>query len=234
MGAVFEAGVQLFMFRGLASAGPASQGKMLIKSSDEKYVTGEYAKCRGFKSAVIISAGIYMDEFTEKEFTRIIGGFPQITDDEGYRTLPLSMGAGRAGSPWFPSKMTLAIMCMVCCSNPEHYNSQLVQALSTLITPQETVVQVFERHTGQQARFIPVTDLQIVDTQGNLALENLKDNLRFLHCCDGRYFGVPSDVTQARLLKAQANQAKGFPEGHGLMSLAHWFDQYLSSRIAAH
>ncbi|KID67412.1 NmrA family protein, partial [Metarhizium hybridum] len=223
----FEAGVQHFVYSGLVSASLATNGQVPSSSFDEKHAIGEYAKCKGFKSVVIVSAGWYMENHTLPEFVELMGGFPFTADADGYLSLRLPRIGGDDKLPFIAMKDDYGDLVHGVLLQPDAYNGQLIQAASEMAKPDELVAK-FQRMTGKKSRYLAIEDWRTIETYGSPDVEGLKTMYGFCQYVDGKYYGVPSSLEQAKELKAKAIVAKGLPkEEHPLLNLEEFIKKYL-------
>ncbi|KAM4057801.1 nmrA-like family protein [Hirsutella rhossiliensis] len=222
--AAFEAGVQYFVYSGLASATLTTHGAVSSEGFDEKYAVGEYAKIRGFKSVVIVSAGWYMENNLVREFAAEMGGFPFDVDDEGYLTFRAPRWGGTDEVPFISMEDDYGDLVHGVLLAPELYNGRFIHGISDKAKC-EKMVSEFQKITGKKARYVPI-DWKSIDTRGDPDLETVKAMFGFLQHSGGRYFGEVDDIGPARELKARATAAKGFPEE--LMTLERWMHKHYS------
>ncbi|KID77903.1 NmrA-like family domain-containing oxidoreductase himF [Metarhizium brunneum] len=223
----FEAGVQHFVYSGLVSASLATNGQVPSSSFDEKHAIGEYAKSKGFKSVVIVSAGWYMENHTLPEFVELMGGFPFTADADGYLSLRLPRIGGDDKLPFIAMKDDYGDLVHGVLLQPETYNGQLIQAASEMAKPDELVAK-FQRMTGKKSRYLAIEDWRTIETYGSPDIEGLKTMYAFCQYVDGKYYGVPSSLEQAKELKAKAIVAKGLPrEEYPLLNLEEFIKKYL-------
>ncbi|KJZ75357.1 hypothetical protein HIM_05283 [Hirsutella minnesotensis 3608] len=206
--AAFEAGVDVFVYSGLASASLLSQGATPSRLFDEKHTIGTYAQAKGFKTAVVIAAGWYMENHTSRELAKLLGGFPYEDDADGYRTLRTPRWGGDGKMPLIAVEEDWGDLVHGVLLDPGSYDKQFIQGISDLVTP-EDLTKLFQSVTGTRSRFVPVEDWKSFEMRGNPALGCICDMFGFLQLCQGRYFGMSNDLSEARKLKKSASAAKG-------------------------
>lgn len=244
--AAFEAGVQHFIYSGLVSATLLTHGNVPSSSFDgclpcisilylsskannviEKHTIGEYAKSKGFKSVVIVSAGWYFENHLDPWFAQHLGGFPTTPDEDGYLTLRMPRMGGNDEIPFIAMEADYGDLVHAVLLEPESYNGQLIQAISQLGKP-EKLVSTFQKRAysfpdeaeaqlmnlycvvaGRKARCIILEDWKSLQTYDDPNISALKTMFGFCQYTGGQYFGVPYDVEVARRLKAKASLARG-------------------------
>ncbi|KAF6827170.1 NmrA family protein [Colletotrichum plurivorum] len=72
--AVVEAGVQVFVYSGMASPRDITKGAMTAKAFEEKHAIGEYARSKPSLTVVEVSPGWYMENFLDPELAPVFGG----------------------------------------------------------------------------------------------------------------------------------------------------------------
>ncbi|KAJ6440256.1 NmrA family protein [Purpureocillium lavendulum] len=226
--AAFEAGVQHFLYSGLASTTATTNGAITCRDFEEKYAVGEYAKTKGFKSVVIISMGWYMENHIIEENADMMGGFPFHPDAEGYLTLQMPGWGGDGNVPWINVEEDYGDIAHGVLLDPETYNGRLIQTMSQLAKP-EALTDEFAKLTGKKARSVDV-DWKSFDTYGSPDLESIKNMWGFLEHSGGKYYGEAYDLEPAKALKAKAAAAKGRPEGErGLSTLSQFVAKHFSN-----
>jgi uncharacterized protein YbjT (DUF2867 family) len=96
-----EAGVQHFVYSGMASAAKITEGAIPADAFDEKNEIGNYAQNKGaFSTTTVVSAGWYLENFFNKEFAGLFGGFPFEADEEGFLTFRSPKWGGKEDVPF--------------------------------------------------------------------------------------------------------------------------------------
>ncbi|KAI9163046.1 NmrA-like family domain-containing oxidoreductase lnaB [Paramyrothecium foliicola] len=221
--AAAEAGVQHFVYSGMASAKEITNGEIPNQPFDEKHAVGEYAKTKGFKTVALVSPGWYMENHLVEELAPVIGGFPFTPDGEGYLTLQVPRWGGNEEIPFIAIGQDYGDLVHGVFLNPDKYNGRLIHGASQSISA-EAFVQAFEKVTGKKSRYIAVEDWKSFETYGRGDLETIKYMFGFCQHSGGKYYGVPNDVSTPAALKAAAARAKG-KAGEGSLTTAEGFFQ---------
>ncbi|KAF5723861.1 hypothetical protein FMUND_1470 [Fusarium mundagurra] len=132
--AAVKAGVQHFVFSGMVSATNITNGAVPNPSFDEKHAIAEYAKAKRFKSVVVISPGWYMENHLVQEVPGLFGGFPFLTDKEGYVTLRFPHWGGNEEMPFISIEHDYGDIVNGVFQEPEKYHGQLIQGISESAT----------------------------------------------------------------------------------------------------
>ncbi|KAF5535364.1 hypothetical protein FMEXI_10850 [Fusarium mexicanum] len=219
--AAVKAGVHHFVFSGMVSATKITNGAVPNASFDEKHAIAEYAKRSNFKSVVVISPGWYMENHLVQEAPGLFGGFPFLTDEEGYVTLRFPRWGGNEEMPFISMENDFGDIVNGVFQEPEKYHGQLIQGISES-APASRMAEAFETATGKRCRFIPDDDWESFNTHGQRALEGVKYTFGFCQYSGGLYYGEPNDLTMARVLKRVAKKVQG-ESGGELMTLERFF-----------
>ncbi|RKL03686.1 hypothetical protein BFJ68_g11430 [Fusarium oxysporum] len=219
--AAVKAGVQHFVFSGMVSAIKITNGAVPNPSFDEKHSIAEYAKGKNFKSVVVVSPGWYMENHLVQEAPGLFGGFPFLTDEEGYVTLRFPRWGGNEEMPFVSIEHDYGDIVNGVFQEPEKYHGQLIQGISES-APASRMAEAFETATGRRCRFIPDDDWESFDTRGQRALEGVKYTFGFCQYSGGLYYGKPNDLAMARMLKRVAKKVQG-ESGGELMILKRFF-----------
>lgn len=120
------------------SDGVKKKGQMTTNTTclDKAAVT-EYAKTRGFKSAVAVSPGWYLENHLSEELAPAIGGFPFVVDEEGQLTLRVPRWGGDDKIPFIGIGDDYGDIVHGVLLSPEEYNGKLVQGVSVSATAHE-------------------------------------------------------------------------------------------------
>ncbi|KAK7598716.1 hypothetical protein V3481_000334 [Fusarium oxysporum f. sp. vasinfectum] len=219
--AAVKAGVQHFVFSGMVSATRITNGAVPNPSFDEKHSIAEYAKGKNFESVVVVSPGWYMENHLVQEAPGLFGGFPFLTDEEGYVTLRFPRWGGNEEMPFVSIEHDYGDIVNGVFQEPEKYHGQLIQGISES-APASRMAEAFETATSRRCRFIPDDDWESFDTHGQRALEGVKYTFGFCQYSGGLYYGEPNDLTVARMLKRVAKKVQG-ESGGELMTLKRFF-----------
>lgn len=84
--------------------------------------------------------------------------------------------------------------------------------------------------TGKKSRFNEIKDWKTFETYGDPEVETVKNLFGFVNYTGGHYFGVPSDITLSRKLKADAAAAKGLGAEDGKLTTV---DQFAKKVLSA-
>ncbi|KAH7148454.1 hypothetical protein EDB81DRAFT_463608 [Dactylonectria macrodidyma] len=207
--AAVEAGVRHFVYSGMESASKITNGAVPNKAFEDKHEVGEFAKSKDvFETVNIVSPGWYMENHLVEEVAPAMGGFPFVTDEEGYLTLHVPRWGGNEEIPFISIIEDYGDLVHGVFLAPEKYSGRLVQGISDSRTA-DHLVSGFQKATGQKARFVPIEDWKTMETYGVGAFETVKNMFGFCQHSGGLYYGVPNDVVTAGELKARAAEAKG-------------------------
>ncbi|EFZ01864.1 NmrA-like family protein [Metarhizium robertsii] len=220
--AAFEAGAEVLIYSGSASPAEITNGSITSAGMDEKYIVAEYAKAKGFKSAVNVGTGWYMENHFNPEVAVLLGGLPYTEDEDGYLTLAMPNWGGDNTIPFVSIGDDYGDIVHGVLLDPETYNGQFVQGFSELATPEELVAAV-QKASGKKSRFNEVKDWTTIETHGEPEIETVKNLFGFVQYTGGQFFGVPSDVAQSKKLKAAATTAKGRPASDGKLTTVEQF-----------
>ncbi|CAM1500601.1 Fc.00g097630.m01.CDS01 [Cosmosporella sp. VM-42] len=228
--AAAEAGVRHFVYSGMASASEITNGAVPNQAFEEKHAVGEYAKSKGvFETVNIVSPGWYLENHLVEEVAPLVGGFPFTADEEGYLTLHTPRWGGNNQIPYVSIIEDYGDLVHGVFLAPEKYNGRLIQGISASETP-ETLVSIFEKVTGQKARFVPIEDWKTMETYGEKSFETVKYMFGFCQHSGGLYYGVPNDLVTSGELKAMAAEAKGdSADKAGLTTLEGFVTKYFAS-----
>ncbi|EFY86909.1 NmrA family transcriptional regulator [Metarhizium acridum CQMa 102] len=205
--AAFEAGVEVLIYSGSASSAKITNGSITSAGMDEKYLVSD-AKTKGFKSAVNVGTGWYMENHFNPEVAGLLGGLPYAEDEDGCLTLAMPNWGGDNTIPFI--------------SIGDDYGDTVHGGFSQLATPEELVAAV-QKASGKNSRFNEVKDWTTIETHGEPEIETVKNLFGFVQYTGGRFFGVPSDVTLSKKLKAAATTAKGRPASDGKLTTVEQF-----------
>ncbi|RKK37512.1 hypothetical protein BFJ67_g12308 [Fusarium oxysporum f. sp. cepae] len=181
----------------------------------------DYAKGKNFKSVVVVSPGWYMENHLVQEAPGLFGGFPFLTDEEGYVTLRFPRWGGNEEMPFVSIEHDYGDIVNGVFQEPEKCHGQLIQGISES-APASRMAEAFETATGRRCRFIPDDDWESFDTRGQRALEGVKYTFGFCQYSGGLYYGKPNDLAMARMLKRVAKKVQG-ESGGELMILKRFF-----------
>ncbi|KJK76430.1 hypothetical protein H634G_08321 [Metarhizium anisopliae BRIP 53293] len=220
--AAFEAGAEVLIYSGSASPAKITNGSITSAGMDEKDIVAEYAKAKGFKSAVNVGTGWYMENHFNPEVAVLLGGLPYTEDEDGYLTLAMPNWGGDNTIPFVSIGDDYGDIVHGVLLDPETYNGQFVQGFSELATPEELVAAV-QKASGKKSRFNEVKDWTTIETHGEPEIETVKNLFGFVQYTGGQFFGVPSDIAQSKKLKAAATTAKGRPASDGKLTTVEQF-----------
>lgn len=158
--AAADVGVQHLVYSGMRSATEATNGVVPVRVYDrelnlrfkktssnktaEKAIITEYAKAKGFKSAVSVSAAWYMENHLSEPMAALFGGFPFIPDDEGYLTLQLPKLGGVGNMSWVGIERDYGDIVHAVLLEPEVYDKKQIEAISSVASLEE-FVNTFEK-----------------------------------------------------------------------------------------
>ncbi|KAF2187323.1 NAD(P)-binding protein [Zopfia rhizophila CBS 207.26] len=222
--AAVEAGVQHFVYSGMASAAETTGGKIPVDGFEHKHGIGEYAKStNAFKTVVIPSAGWYMENFLIQDLAPVFGGFPYIPSETGELVFRCPHWGGKEDIPFIAMGDDFGDIVHGIFLSPEKWNDKLVQGVSN-ISSLEDAIQAFEKVTGKKARFEELPKWQDFETYGMRSLETIKGMFGFCQESGGRYYGVETESSTAAELKKAAADAQGKSGDEAkLLTLEAWF-----------
>ncbi|KAJ3492895.1 hypothetical protein NLG97_g5074 [Lecanicillium saksenae] len=202
-----EVGVQHLVYSGMRSATEATHGVVPVRVYDQKAAIAEYARTKGFKSAISVSAAWYMENHLSEEMAAHFGGFPFIPDADGYLTLQLPTLGGKGEMSWVDVGRDYGDIVHAVLLSPETYDKQQVEAISC-VASLERFVDGFAKVTKKRARYVGF-DWQSLETHGSLEAETVKGIFGMTHHVDPQFAKRFYDPSTAAKLKAEAAAAKG-------------------------
>ncbi|KAF2742839.1 NAD(P)-binding protein [Sporormia fimetaria CBS 119925] len=206
--AAAEAGVEVFVYSGEASARETTGGKLAVGAFDDKHAIGEYAKNKdAFKNVVIPGSGWYMESFLWPDLAPVFGGFPLIPSDDGVLVFRVPKWGGKEDVPFIGIGDDYGDIVHGIFLEPEKFNGKLVQGVSDIRSFDE-VAQAFEKATGKKARYEALPEWNLKQ-YGVRELETVEGMFALCKESGGRYFGVQTEADTAAKLKAVAVKAKG-------------------------
>ncbi|KAF2278037.1 NAD(P)-binding protein [Westerdykella ornata] len=224
--AAAAAGVEVFVYSGMASAREASGGKVPVDAFDHKHAIGEYARSIGaFKAVVIVSAGWYFENFLIQDIAPLFGGFPFTPSEDGTFVFRSPKWGGEEDVPFIAMADDYGDIVHGIFLEPEKWASEstLVQGVSDIKSLDE-VTEAFEKATGKKSRFEAIPNWQDLEVYGIRALETVKGMFGFCQASGGRYYGVKTERGTAAELKKKAAVACGKSgEEASLLSLEQYF-----------
>ncbi|KAL3446314.1 hypothetical protein BJX65DRAFT_296341 [Aspergillus insuetus] len=228
--AAAQAGVRHFLF----SSGPdcltLTGGKIRMNAADMKYKIEQYARqISRFETVSCICAAWFFENFLIKELAPIFGGFPFITDTDGYLTLVAPKWGGKEDVPFIAMSDDFGDIVQGMFLDPKAVEGQVVHGCSDICSFDE-LVSTFEKVTGCRARFRPLPSWEAFDTYGIPELNDTKAMFGFTQNNAGKYFGPePTEKETAGKLKLKTSVALGRPKGEQqLMSVERWCRKHFS------
>ncbi|ROT37484.1 NAD(P)-binding protein [Sodiomyces alkalinus F11] len=227
--AALEAGVQHFVFSGMASASEITNGAVPNQAFDEKHAIGQHGRSKAFTSFVDVSPGWYMESFLWPDLAPVFGGFPFNPDEEGHLTFTCPRWGGpNDEAPFIAMAADYGDMVHGVLLAPEKYNGRLIQGLSQSRSL-ESVIPDYQTATGKKARFRFMETWEELETYGMSGLVTVQRMFGFCQYSGGLYYGLPNDTMQAAELKAAAATAQGKTgDDAKLMTLERFFKQHLA------
>ncbi|KAH6697310.1 hypothetical protein F5X68DRAFT_226696 [Plectosphaerella plurivora] len=227
--AAVEAGVEVFVFSGMASATETTNGAVPAKAFDEKHAIGQYARSKLFQSVVEVSPGWYMESFLWAEVMGVFGGWPHTPGAEGNMTFTCPRWGGATDEvPFIAIEADFGDLVHGVLLAPEKYAGRLVQGFSQSRSL-EQVIPDYERVTGKKAHFEFMKSWKDVETYGMTALITVQQMFAFCQHSGGRYYGVANDISLPAELKTAAAAAQGKTgEDAQLMTLERFFKQHFA------
>ncbi|KAH7125622.1 hypothetical protein B0J11DRAFT_310636 [Dendryphion nanum] len=206
--AAVEAGVEVFVYSGMASARDSTNGKLPVQAFEDKHDIGKYAVSKGvFKSVAIVSPGWYFENFLVPDMSAVFGGFPHIPSEDGTLVFRSPKWGGKEDVPFIAISDDYGDIVHGVFLAPEKWNGKLIQGVSD-IQSLDKATGGFEQVTGKKSRFEEIK-WQDLDTFGVRALETVKLMFGFCQESGGRYFGVETEASTAAELKKAAAEAQG-------------------------
>ncbi|KAF6843239.1 NmrA family protein [Colletotrichum musicola] len=221
--AAVEAGVQIFVYSGMASPEEITKGAMTAKAFEEKHAIGEHARSKPSLTVVEVSPGWYMENFLDPELAPVFGGLPFEADAEGYMTFRSPRWGGDGEVPLIAVGADYGDLVHGVFLCPVEYRGVRVQGMS-----QSRGIDLFgddfQAATGKKARYVHVEDWRFFETYGVRALGTVRDMFGFVQLSGGLYYGEPNDAAIPKVLKAAAAEAQGKTgEEAELMTLEKFF-----------
>jgi hypothetical protein len=238
--AAAEAGVEVFIYSGMASAKESSAGKVPVEAFDQKHAIGEYAKKTGaFKSVTVVSAGWYFENFLVPDMAPIFGGFPFVPSEDGTLVFRAPLWGGKEDIPFIAIGDDYGDIVHGIFLEPEKWNGKFVQGVSD-ISSLDDATKTFEKceysyigrikapltniAVGKKSRFEVIPKWQDLEVYGIRALETVKHMFGFCQESGGRYYGVETEAGTAAELKKTAAEAQGKSGGDAkLLTLDAFF-----------
>ncbi|OAR01088.1 hypothetical protein LLEC1_05615 [Akanthomyces lecanii] len=205
--AAVEMGVQHLVYSGMRSATEATHGVHPVRIYDQKAAVAEYAKNKGFKSAISVSPAWYMENHLNKAGAESLGGFPFYPDADGYLTLQLPMLGGTGNMSWVGLEHDYGDIVHAALLEPETYDKKQIEAISR-VASLEDFVATFEKVTGKKARYVGF-DWKAFETHGNLEADTIKGIFGLTHVMDAEFARTFFDSSTAKALKAKGAAARG-------------------------
>ncbi|KAF6804980.1 NmrA family protein [Colletotrichum sojae] len=215
--AAVEAGVEVFVYSGMASP------KEITKGAEEKHAIAEYARSKPSLTVMEVSPGWYMENFLDLDLAPVFGGLPFEADAEGYMTFRSPRWGGDGEVPLIAVGADYGDLVHGVFLCPEEYRGVRVQGMS-----QSRVIDLFgddfQAATGKKARYVPLEDWRSFETYGVRALETVRDMFGFAQVSGGLYYSEPNDAAIPKALKAAAAEVQGKTgEEAELMTLEKFF-----------
>ncbi|KAF2465797.1 NAD(P)-binding protein [Lindgomyces ingoldianus] len=224
--AAAEAGVQHFVYSGMASAKETSKGKVSVDAFDHKHAIAVYAQSlKTFKTVATPSAGWYLENFLLEDMAPIFGGFPFIPSENGTLVFRSPRWGGKEDVPFIAVGDDFGDIVHGIFLEPEKWNEALVQGVSDVRSFQD-VAAAYEKATGKKTAFEEISKWEDLEVYGIRALETVKGMFGFCQESGGRYYGVENEKATAAQLKKRAAEARGQTgEETKLMTLEKWFER---------
>ncbi|QPH05376.1 hypothetical protein C2857_003129 [Epichloe festucae Fl1] len=124
---------------------------------DKKNLVAEYAKTKGFKAAINVGAGWYLENHFVPEVAGLLGGLPSTQDVDDYLTLTVPNWGGDETIPFNSITDDHSDIVHGVLLDPEAYNGKDIQGVRNLATP-EQLVRAVEKATGKKSRFVEIKD----------------------------------------------------------------------------
>ena len=114
--------------------------RLIGKHDIEQYIRSNENK---LKSASFIGAGWYLEYFLDKDSAELFGGFPLMSDSDGYLTYRLPYYGGNGEVPFVDISHDFGDVVHGMLLDPERWNGRIIHAISEMVTQQD-VCQIFE------------------------------------------------------------------------------------------
>ncbi|KAF2112779.1 hypothetical protein BDV96DRAFT_614183 [Lophiotrema nucula] len=208
--AAVEAGVEVFVYSGAASASAITKGKLKIEAFDNKAAISEYARGKKeFKSTIIVVSGWYFETFYMSDVAVLYGGFPYHPSSDGALVLKLPRWGGKDEKvPWISMTEDFGDIVHGALLDPERWNGKLIQGVSDPRSSEE-VTATFQKVTRKKARYEHIERWQDFDVKNIRALETVKMNFALVQETGGLYYGEKTDTAIPAELKKKAAMASG-------------------------
>ncbi|KAI8653684.1 hypothetical protein LRP88_00578 [Fusarium phalaenopsidis] len=221
--AAVEAKVKYFIYSGLASASRITSEAVPCLCFDEKEHIGKYALSQPSLRSIVVNPAYYMENFKAKEWALYLGGLPFIQDSAGYYTLSWPLWGGSNEVPLIAIERDFGDIVHGALLNTDQLCGKTIQAVSQS-KPLEEIPTDFEHATGKRARFVPLEDWRLLQTDGTRVMQTVKEMFGFCYESGGLYYGEPNNVNLSASLKQAAAAAQGRSgENTGLYSLGEYF-----------
>ncbi|KAJ4155639.1 hypothetical protein LMH87_000875 [Akanthomyces muscarius] len=205
--AAAEMGVQHLVYSGMRSATEATHGVLPVRVYDQKAAIAQYARNKGFKSAISVSAAWYMENHLNRPGAESFGGFPFFPDADGYLTLQLPSLGGAGNMSWVGIERDYGDIVHAALLEPETHDKKQIEAISC-VASLEDLVATFEKVTKKKARYVGF-DWETFETHGNLEADTIKGIFGLTHVMDAEFAKTFYDSSTAKALKAKAAAARG-------------------------
>ncbi|KAL2786022.1 NmrA-like family protein [Aspergillus keveii] len=196
-----EAGVKVFIYSTCESPAKITNGKAPVPGMDAKSRVEHFARTIPSFDAVIGAwPAWYFENFIDPEYARAFGGFPLLSDDEGYYTFTSPRVGGQGTVQTVSVADDFGEMVHAMFLNPLRWAGCTVPCMSDAFSYEVT---------GKKARYIPMDSYRDFPTHDSTVLAELQDVYRYMQSANGGFFGKPDDVETCQRLKDEARRDKG-------------------------
>ncbi|OJD24292.1 hypothetical protein ACJ73_04347 [Blastomyces percursus] len=248
-----EVGVEHFVYSSAGHVHQITKGAVKLDMMDNKNKIEQLARnSPNIKNVTAVCAGWYFENFTSPFIAEVFGGFPFVTDSEGYVTLSQPLVGGLGLVPYIAIEEDFGDLVHGVLLHPETWGGKSIQGFSHLATFPEIVENftksaalfaicqqiihanqkpLFRGHivTGKKSRYIPLKIENFPTMGGIRALESIRDMYLFTQWADGRYFANQEfDAEQARALKKSVQDVVAPGEPKSLMTAEQFFAEMFS------
>ncbi|PGH05676.1 hypothetical protein GX51_02836 [Blastomyces parvus] len=247
-----EVGVEHFVYSSAGHVSEITKGAVKLNMMDNKNKIEQLARnSPNIKTVTAVCAGWYFENFTSPFIAEVFGGFPLVTDSEGYVTLSQPLVGGPGLVPYIAMEEDFGDLVHGVLLDPGTWGGKTIQGFSHLATF-EKIIEDFTKGatpfakwqqniqanqkplyrgcivTGKKSRYVPL-EIEKFPTMGIRALESIRDMYSFTQWAGGRYFANQEfDAEPAKALKKSVQEVVAPGEPKPLMTAEQFFAQMFS------
>ncbi|KLJ10302.1 hypothetical protein EMPG_14322 [Blastomyces silverae] len=224
-----EVGVEHFVYSSAGHIYEITKGAVKLDMMDNKNKIEQLARnSPNIKTVTAVCAGWYFENFTSPFIAEVFGGFPLVTDSEGYVTLSQPLVGGPGLVPYIAIEEDFGDLVHGVLLHPETWGGKTIQGFSHLAKFPE-IIEDFTKVTGKKSRYVPLEIAKFPTMGGIRALESIRDMYSFTQWADGRYFANQEfDAEQAKALKKSVQDVVAPGEPKSLTTAEQFFAKMFS------